>query len=823
MAIDFGALDTSGGARPIDPVQIFDSLPTRPFSYLRDPQGQVLRAWFERRAEPDLPIRMNTGAGKTTVGLLCLQSSLNEGIGPAAYFTASRFLANQVMSEAAALGLATTEDPRSADYRTGEAILVTNIYKLVNGRSVFGVGHRSIDIGTLVIDDAHACMTAVESQFNLMISRGHKAYPSVMALIMPSVRDQAPATAMTIEDGSGNETALVPFWAWENVWQDALAILHEHKDDGPIGWSWPLIADQARECICIVSSEAIEIFPPALPIDRIPSFSEAKRRIYLSATMSEDGLLVTDFGADIESASKPLAPRSAADMGTRMILCPTEIAPDIQRHDLQAWIAELATSVNVVVIVPSDRRADDWKEFANSIVDTNSIDAGVEELRRGHVGLLVLVNRYDGIDLPDDACRVLVVDGLPRSTMGIDRLASCGLSADSVHSYRQIHRLEQGMGRGVRSTDDYCLVLCLGHELVEAVTSPSKRPLFSPATRVQLDLSRQIAKQLGASGMAGLREAASSCLADDLSWRRASRSALSSVKHAEDLPVPALAIARREAYELAQIGQHKEAAGKLNDLANSLTDDTMRSWVKTEVARYVQRYDPVEAQEILLSAIRKTRTVVPKPLAGVQFRRLQSQPDSQDVAAARYLLQHLSDPTRLLIRLNTLADELEMPGPDANRFESAIEEIGLCLGLSSARPEKETGKGPDNLWGIGGNSYLVIECKNGATANRISRSDLNQLGGSMRWFRNNYGEGASATAVIVHPATSVADQDRDHLVAGMRVVNGPKLERLRRAFRDYATGLAAMEGVFEAGDVRELQERLQLRAAGLATTFGVML
>jgi hypothetical protein len=36
----------------------------------------------------------------------------------------------------------------------------------------------------------------------------------------------------------------------------------------------------------------------------------------------------------------------------------------------------------------------------------------VEKLKNGYVGLVILVNKYDGIDLPEDACRILVIDGL---------------------------------------------------------------------------------------------------------------------------------------------------------------------------------------------------------------------------------------------------------------------------------------------------------------------------------------------------------------------------------------------------------------------------
>jgi hypothetical protein len=43
------------------------------------------------------------------------------------------------------------------------------------------------------------------------------------------------------------------------------------------------------------------------------------------------------------------------------------------------------------------------------------------------VGLVVLVTRYDGIDLPGDACRVLALDGLPETYGAVDRLEALAL------------------------------------------------------------------------------------------------------------------------------------------------------------------------------------------------------------------------------------------------------------------------------------------------------------------------------------------------------------------------------------------------------------
>jgi len=71
-----GAGARSDAGRPTDPEAIFrrapkggDSLPD-----LWRGQTDALRGWVARRAETDVLIALNTGAGKTVVGLLILLS-----------------------------------------------------------------------------------------------------------------------------------------------------------------------------------------------------------------------------------------------------------------------------------------------------------------------------------------------------------------------------------------------------------------------------------------------------------------------------------------------------------------------------------------------------------------------------------------------------------------------------------------------------------------------------------------------------------------------------------------------------------------------------
>jgi hypothetical protein len=77
------------------------------------------------------------------------------------------------------------------------------------------------------------------------------------------------------------------------------------------------------------------------------------------------------------------------------------------------------------------------------LIADNVVD-GIAKLRQKHVGLTVLVNRYDGIDLPHDACRVLTIVGLPEVTAYTELTDMSVLSDSQSGLRRQMQRIEQG-------------------------------------------------------------------------------------------------------------------------------------------------------------------------------------------------------------------------------------------------------------------------------------------------------------------------------------------------------------------------------------------
>ena len=98
MPIDFSDMLHADDEVPLHPRDIFITLTRAPqFSFPRDIQTEVMNHWFEVRDARDNVIKLNVGSGKTLVGLLLLQSSLNEHKGPALYVSPDKQLATQVI------------------------------------------------------------------------------------------------------------------------------------------------------------------------------------------------------------------------------------------------------------------------------------------------------------------------------------------------------------------------------------------------------------------------------------------------------------------------------------------------------------------------------------------------------------------------------------------------------------------------------------------------------------------------------------------------------------------------------------------------------
>jgi hypothetical protein len=311
----------------------------------------------------------------------------------------------------------------------------------------------------------------------------------------------------------------------------------------------------------------------------------------MTATLADDGILVSHFNADPVSASDPIRPKGVGDMGDRLILAPQEINPQITTLDVNAIASQIAKARNVVVIVPSFKAAAFWKDVAANTLDKTTIAGGLEKLKAGHVGLVVLVNKYDGIDLPDDACRLLIIDGLPEIYGLIERSEMAALDGTEIEITRQVQRIEQGMGRGVRSSEDYCVVLLLGPKLSRRIHLPAARSKFNAATLAQLDLGASVSEQVRGKPIADLIPVMNLCLEQNPKWRTVSRNAVVNAVEAAARPVDVATVHARKAFDLARIRDYPAAATAIQEAINVSKDVLLNGYYQEILAEYVNAFD----------------------------------------------------------------------------------------------------------------------------------------------------------------------------------------------------------------------------------------
>lgn len=819
---------------PIEPREIFMSLPTKDkrYEYPRDVQTEVWKKWFNKREQKDTIIKMNTGGGKTVVGLMILQSCLNEGKGPAVYAVPDKFLVAQVCDEAKKLGILAVTDKDDYHYTEKKAILVVPIHTLVNGKSVFGMRtSNNYPIGSVLLDDVHACLDTITSQFSVQIPSSHELYNKMITVFADSWKAYNSNSYINIvEMKNPQKDSLLPFWIWQEKKDDVYRLLNQYdnsdKENHCIFFSLPLILDCLPFCSCMITARSIEIKPKGIPISKISSFENANRRIFMSATLADDSVFVSTIGLKQGMITDIITPDKANDIGDRLILFPKHLNSTISDEEIRTKVLSLSEKYNVVVIVPSYERGLFWDETGESLITKDNIEVSVADLKERHIGLVIFVNRYDGIDLPDDACRLLVIDGLPPLRSEYDKYVQSINPTSNLLLREQIQRIEQGMGRGVRSNSDSCCVILMGNKLADVLLRNKGTSYFSNATAAQYALSSELCDLLKQQSLNPtvdeIFKLADYSFDREVEWIKRSKERLSSVVYKTTPNIDDITTALREAFEQANIGQWHSAVEVIETAINLETDRKTQGYLMQIKAEYTNFFDRSKAQQILQSARGfNGGTIV--PMDGIQYdKRINN--TTQVKAVLDYLSKISSNPNECVIHMNAVIDML-LFSPNANDFENALQEVGEMLGFNSSRPDKETsGKGPDNLWALGNGKYLVIECKSGATSDNISKDYCNQLGGSVRWFDDVYGNGYQCTPIMVHN-TRIVDTLATPL-QNMKIITPELLDNLKRKIRDFVTALVQNGNWSDEAKVSSLLLSYKLRGQDIVqeytTTFSMM-
>ncbi|HEM4695572.1 TPA: DEAD/DEAH box helicase family protein [Streptococcus suis] len=775
-----------------NPIQIFNYLDKKDgFGYLRTNQADFLKEWYERRNERDIVGIMHTGAGKTLVGLLMLQSKLVEEQEPAIYLCPTKQLVEQTVKQASYYGIDVceieTDNRIPVEFKNAEKILVTTFSKLFNGKSIFGVKDFTntadiIKLGSILIDDAHSCVDYARNSSTIIIKNDVSAFNEIFELFKSEIERQSYGKYNSIYQRADDSVSIqVPYWEWISKINDIKEILKTHFSRESADFEYRMIQNLLNFSRCYISGTKIEITPKYNPVEQIPSFYNAKHRYILSATINEKDLR-EELGIEKNAIEHPIVTNSyVVDVGERMILAPSKYHKNITDSLIRTWMITECKKQNLglVVIVPSRNSVatKEWEELGAKIIDNSNYEAIFSGIESGIKEQVVLVNRYEGIDFPGEQSHILILDGLPEFSTNKDKAISI-TSQDDNWKLKIVQKIEQGLGRTVRSNSDYSVVLLLGDRLIDFISLKSNMKYFSLATQSQLSISNELVAGLVISDVKAAQEeivkSINYCLSRNSSWVKYAKDKLSEVNVSELAHTDISDIENEyDSYKQYIRQDYGNSISKLEALKTGKSGNELGRIYQEEAEVRFHRGDIQNSQNLQKLAYEEWDYAFRPEIAG--YQKTLKVPDVIE-ASFKFITDH-SDKYSLSKFIDDIIGKLRYDNEaSSEHFEQAIEDLGRLLGLHSTRPEKiRDDGGPDNLW-LSKDFQFVIECKN-REMNKIDKDDVEQLLHSELWFTNNYGKGFKQKLVLFH--SDLEKETNVHFSDNMFIVPKDKLFRLK--------------------------------------------
>lgn len=750
---------------------------------LRPAQVSALKSLDKQIDEKDLVIKLSTGSGKTVVGLVYAEWMRRKYKGePVLYLCPTLQLVDQVIAAGLVIGVPVGTFPDNGmpfEALRGESILACSYDRLFNAKTVFE--SRAIRPSTIVLDDIHAGIDRVGQCYTAQVPQ--ECFTKIKDLLRPLCAPTDAATWRGIDQDDPGSLYEVPYWIFSLVQQQICDLLEQHRENKSL-FNWENIArysDLARFCISGAKAEISLTLPCT---EENSAYSSARHRLFMSASIKDGSALIGTMDCDTKAFSRVIEPMEDEGAGERMMLPTSLISRDAKKTEIALACAVLSKQTNVVVLTSSEAQAAVWQGAGATYCKGVAVDDAINKLRRSNHNYFVFAQRFDGVDLADDACRVLVIDGVPHGDRLCDQVDYYRQKDSPEFEVRTVNKFEQALGRAVRSSADYAAVFLVGPDIASFIGKKSVYELLEGRSRVQVDLGKELAAQIGADKPIAqvLNEMTGALLSRNEGWKDAHRMRVKAVakstRDPETLTVfEVVAATVRDAWGSAKGKNFQGAVATLREISNDTRlHKIQRAELLYKIGNYLHQFDPSAAAEAYRSVF-SMNIHFPRPdkVADRKFSRVTDQ-----AVAVRDYFSDFNSPNAAIARIDEIKAKLAF-GNAAETVEQGLFELGTALGASSSRPEKETKRGPDVLWQFDENA-LCIEAKSEKEAD-IFKSDAAQLSLSLQWCRDSL----DLEPGLIRPvfATNVVTVDRSEDVSfGPSILNEDNLmgivERLRQ-------------------------------------------
>jgi len=755
-------------AVPDSPEKILLELPRRKIPSVLLHQGQMMQKYVaDAQGSSDVALQLPTGSGKTLVGLLIGEWLRRKNQERVVFLCPTRQLVNQVVQQAEQhyglnvhgfVGSKHDFDAAAiADYQAARRIAVTTYSALFNIRPFFDTPN------VIICDDAHASENYIASMWSLSIQRNdheHAALHEALSNLFQPLLDATDFGRLTGEiDDNLADAAWVdklPTPAFAPIAAEFVSIVDRHVGlIENLRYTWRLLRDNLHACHIYLTPQQLYVRPLIPPTWTHTPFTAARQRIYMSATLGEGGDLERLTGRP-NITRLPVPPGwDRQGIGRRFFIFP-EMTLDADETDTlrQTLMQRVPRSV---VLVPNDRTKDKIVQEARSLGITTFDAAAIEESKAGFVtatgAAAVFANRYDGIDFPGDECRLLFLDGLPRTTNPQERFFVAKMGANALLQGRIQTRVVQAVGRCTRSLQDYSAVVVTGSELTDYLNSPARLSFLHPELQAELDFG---ARQSTNVSITDLAENFDIFLRNDAAWEAVNRQILA--KRDASTQARPSGVDQLQAVVTAEINYQKNlwqkhyegAVENAGQVLAVLTDPSLQGYraLWNYLAGAAAAYG--EAAGVAgMSARARTHFAAARDAAGAirwlaslaryraelpavstENQALQGQIERLEATLLKLGTKHEA---RFAQKEKAILDGLN--SADTTQFEVAHKDLGEMLGFDAGRHESDASPDP---WWTSGKYCLVFEDHSGADPKSSLGADkARQANGHPKWMKAN--------------------------------------------------------------------------------------
>ncbi len=289
--------------------------------------------------------------------------------------------------------------------------------------------------------------------------------PGLSESQLRSVTDKAAYSVVELADTAGHPECI-----------GSVTALFDQAASEDVRFAWKLIRNKVNSCLFLISPYEITVRPMVPPTQTHRPFAATKQRIYMSATLGGESDLQRAYGIEKLITIRAQSPQ----WGRRYVFIPGLYTDETTSIRIVSNVWDRLKTRRAVLLAPSERVASrKFAEMAQQVTakPKRMVASDIKDSLDAFTGstdvILALGGRYDGLDLPDEHCRLLILAESPAAINPLERHLSERWKMGPVLRRRERTRLIQGMGRCTRNATDFAAIVWLGQSLVNAATSLS--------------------------------------------------------------------------------------------------------------------------------------------------------------------------------------------------------------------------------------------------------------------------------------------------------------------------------------------------------------